>query len=160
MARVTLKSQAIIIAQLTAQVAELTTQVGVLMSQLEASNQAKAALADECKQLIVENQRLTESCIAAHERCDTLEQLVASQPKSTPPAPKKPAPKPQVPVSEIESQPAIQLTDEDRRLWGAFKALPREKRQSYYQFAHATVGHLGIDNIRVVREAYLAKQSA
>ena len=179
MARVTLSSQ---VATLTSQVADLQreleltkrqlqdamTEKGALLNQLavqepsipQAFQEAHATLVDEHKQLIAENQRLVESCIAAHERCAILEAIVAASPKSAPPAPKKPAPKPQVPVSEIESQPVIQLTDEDRRLWTAFKALPRERRNAYYEFAHTTVGHLGIDNIRAVREAYLAKQAS
>tara|TARA_R110002126_G_scaffold291325_1_gene451687 strand:+ start:222 stop:701 length:480 start_codon:yes stop_codon:yes gene_type:complete len=159
MSRVTLKSQAIVIDQLTAQVAELTTQVGVLMNQLEASNQLRSSLQDERDDLIVENQRLVESTIAAHERCDTLEAMVA-KPSAPVQAPRKPAPKPQVPVSEIDAQPVVQVTDSDRRIWSAFKALPREKRQSYYDFARASVGHLGIHNIAAVREAYLAQQAA
>lgn len=154
MARVTLKSQAIVIAQLEAQVAELTTQKGILMSEV-------TALKSEVQILKESYDEVESQLVAAEAQVKRQGQIIAAQPKTAPPAsPKKPAPKPQIPVSEIESQPAVEITDTDRRVWSAFKALPREKRQAYYEFARATVGHLGIHNIVAVREAYLAKQAA
>lgn len=149
MARITLKSQAIVIAQLEAQVAELTTQVGVLMNQLEASNQRAKSLQDERDDLIIENERLTESCIAAHERCDALEAIVAA----------KPAPKP-VPT-QVELAPVISITDADKRVWAKFQSLPREQKQAYYDFAHSNgFGHLGIHNVNQVRVAFLAAKAS
>lgn len=167
MARVTLTSQ---VATLTSQVADLQreleltkrqladalTEKGALLSQLASQEQdiphhfqeSYATLTDERNALIAENQRLVESCVAAHKRCDALETIVA---KSSAP---KPAP------AQVELAPVVQITDADRRVWAAFQALPREKRQSYYEFARSTVGHLGIHNIVAVREAYLAQQAA
>lgn len=130
---------------LTAQVAELTTQVGVLMNSLEVSNQKRSELQDERDALIVENEQLI---------------TILSQ-QTQPPAPVvKSAPKLTVSASVVEFAPSIEITAEDRRIWSAFKALPREKRQSYYDFARKVVGHLGIHNIVAVREAYLAQQAA
>lgn len=176
MARVTLKSQAIVIAQLEAQVAELTTQVGVLMSQLEASNQARAALqderdtlammdcvpqhfqesyaalADERNELIAENQKLTESCVAAYERCDALEAIVA---KSAPqPQRQAVAPKPLTPPAIVDAAPAIEVADFDRAMWRKFQALPRETRLEIIAFARPEWGHVGIHNIVEVRAAW------
>lgn len=138
------------------QLQDALTEKGALLSQLATQEpsipqhfqESYAALADECKQLIAENQRLVESCAAAHKRCDALEAIVA----------KSSAPKPA--FAQVELAPVVQITDADRRVWAAFQALPREKRQSYYEFARSTVGHLGIHNIVAVREAYLAQQAA
>lgn len=166
MSRVTLKSQAIIIAQLSAQVAELTTQVGVLMSQLEASNQARASLQDErdtlamtdCipqhfqeayatlvderNELIIENQRL----------CDALEAIIAST--SAPQPQRQPAPKPLPSPAVVESAPSIQVTDLDRATWRKFQALPRETRLEIIAFARPEWGHVGIHNIAEIRAAW------
>lgn len=179
MTRVTLKSQAIIIAQLEAQVAELTTQVGILMSQLEASNQARASLQDErdtlamtdCiphhlqerianlvderNQLIVENQRLTESCIAAHERCDALEAIVAAKPVPQPQL-QAATPKTTVPPAVADTAPTIQVTDFDRAMWRKFQELPRETRLEIIDFARPEWGHVGIHNITEIRAAWRA----
>jgi predicted nucleic acid-binding Zn-ribbon protein len=170
MARVTLKSQAIIISQLTAQVAELTTQVGVLMSQLQAAQQDVphhlqeriATLVDERNKLIAENQRLTEAAVAVTEELDAAKerlakqgQVIAAQPKSAPPVLPKPAPKPQAPVSDIESvSPVIQITDADREVYRKFNALPREQRLAIIAWARPTFGNVGIDNIQAVRAAW------
>lgn len=162
MARVTLKSQAIIISQLTAQVAELTTQVGVLMSQLQAAQQDVphhlqeriATLVDERNELIAENQRLTESCIAAYERCDALEAIVA---KSAPQPQRqvsdsKPLPSPAV----VDAAPTIEVTDFDRAMWRKFQELPRETRLEIIDFARPEWGHVGIHNIAEIRAAWHA----
>ena len=155
MARATIKSQQIIIDQLSAQVAELTTQIGILMSQLEASNQRAKSLSDERDDLIIENERLVESCIAAHERCDALEAIVAAksapQPQRQAAAP-KPLPSPEV----VEAAPTIEVTDFDRAMWRKFQALPRETRLEIIQFARPEWGHVGIHNITEVRAAWHA----
>jgi hypothetical protein len=139
MARTTLKSQAIVIDQLTAQVAELTTQVGVMMSALEESNQSRKQLSDE------------RDCLAV--RCDVLEGIVATSKPSS--QPKKPAPKP-LPVSaEVLSQPVVSITDADRSIWAKFQAMTREQRNEVYVWARATgLGHVGINNIIEVRAAW------
>ena len=138
--------------QLQHRVNELESEVEDLSSQLSDINEDELNDTIESQRDIIKVQA---------ERIKVLSRKVAAQPKTAPPAsPKKPAPKPQIPVSEIESQPVVGITDTDRRVWAAFKALPREKRQAYYEFARATVGHLGIHNIVAVREAYLAKQAA
>jgi hypothetical protein len=163
MARVTLKSQAIIIDQLTAQVAELTTQVGILMNQLQAAQQVQdvpqhlqesyATLVDERNELIAENQRLTESCVAAHERCDALEAIIAaksaSQPQRQVTAP-KPLPSPAV----VDAAPTIEVSDFDRAMWCKFQALPRETRLEIIAFARPEWGHVGIHNIVEIRAAW------
>ena len=138
--------------QLQHRINELESEVEDLSSQLSDINE------DELNDTI-ESQRDIIKIQAA--RIKLLSHKVAAQPKTAPPAsPKKPAPKPSVPV-QVEAQPAIRITDTDRRVWAAFNALPREKRQAYYEFAHSNgYGHLGLHNIAVVREAYLAKQAA
>lgn len=150
------------------QLADVTTEKGILLSQLEERNQQVKLLNEEVELLKQSYDEIEAQLIDAEANKFTraeVEELialeVADRMATKPPAsPKKPAPKPQIPVSEIESQPAVEITDTDRRVWSAFKALPREKRQAYYEFARATVGHLGIHNIVAVREAYLAKQAA
>ncbi len=129
------------------QLADVTTEKGILMSEVQILKQSY----DE-----VESQ-----LVAAEAQIKRQGQVIAAQPKTAPPAsPKKPAPKPLPSPAQVEMAPVVQITDADRRVWAAFNALPREKRQSYYEFAHTTVGHLGIHNIVAVREAYLAKQAA
>ena len=163
MARVTLKSQAIIIDQLTAQVAELTTQVGILMNQLQAAQQVQdipqhlqesyATLVDERNELIAENQRLTESCVAAHERCDALEAIIAAKSAPQPQrqaAALKPLPSPAV----ADAAPTIQVSDFDRAMWAKFQALPRETRLEIIAFARPEWGHVGIHNIVEIRAAW------
>lgn len=154
MSRVTLKSQAIIIAQLEAQVAELTTQVGVLMNQLEASNQRAESLSNERDDLIIENQRLTESCVAAHERCDALEAIVAA--KSAPQPQRQVASKPLPSPAVVDAAPTIEVSDFDRAMWAKFQALPRETRLEIIDFARPEWGHVGIHNIAEVRAAWRA----
>lgn len=152
MARVTLKSQAIIISQLTAQVAELTTQVGVLMSQLQAAQQDVphhlqeriATLVDERNELIIENQRL----------CDALEAIIAST--SAPQPQRQPAPKPLPSPAVVESAPTVEVSDFDRAMWAKFQALPRERRLEIIAFARPEWGHVGIHNIAEVRAAWRA----
>lgn len=138
---------------MTQRINELESEVEDLSSQLSDINEDELNDTIESQRDIIKVQA---------ERIKLLSHKVAAQPKIAPPAsqPKRPAPKPQVPVSEIESQPVVEITDTDRRVWSAFKALPRQKRQAYYEFARATVGHLGIHNIVAVREAYLAQQAA
>ena len=143
------------------QLAETTTEKGILLSQLEERNQQVKLLNDEVELLKESYDEIESQLVAAEAQIKRQGQVIAASPKSAPPAsPKKPAPKPSVPVSAIEAQPVVQITDADRRVWSAFNALPREKRQAYYEFARATVGHLGIHNIVSVREAYLAQQAA
>ena len=151
------KSQALIAAE--SEIAQLKTQVGVLMSQLEASNQARKALQDERDDLIIENQRLVESCVAAHERCDALEAIVAAQPKSAPCSP-KPAPKP-LPVSaEVESESVIEVSDFDIAMYRKFKALDRSVRLAIIEFARPHFGHVGVHNIVEVRAAWHDEQAS
>ena len=159
MARATIKSQQIIIDQLSAQVAELTTQVGVLMSQLQAAQDVPhhlqeriATLVDERNQLITENQRLVESCVAAHERCDALEAIVAA--KSAPQPQRQVASKPLPSPAVVDAAPTIEVTDFDRAMWAKFQALPRETRLEIIAFARPEWGHVGIHNIVEVRAAW------
>lgn len=162
MPRVNLSTQ---VAALTAQVADLQRDLELTQRQLQdcltekgALLSQNAALKDEVSTCHDELAKLEAAVESYAHRCDALEELLASKSK-IPAKPKSPAPKPQVPVSELEAQPVVQITDADKRVWAAFNSLPREKRQSYYEFARATVGHLGIHNIAAVREAYLAKQA-
>lgn len=142
MSRTTLKSQAIVIAQLEAQVAELRTQVGVLMNNLEDANQIRSRLQDE------------RDCLTL--RCDKLEEIVAnSKPVS---ALRKPAPKPQPATAELA--PVIQISDADRVFYAKFKALPREVRLAIIAFARPQFGNVGIDNIIAVRAAWHESQAA
>lgn len=154
MARTTLKSQQIIIDQLSAQVAELTTQVGVLMSQLEASNQRVKSLSNERDDLIIENQRLVDSCVAAHERCDVLEAIVATK---SMPQPQRQAATKRLPSPEVvDATPTVEVSDLDRATWRKFQALPRETRLEIIAFARPEWGHVGIHNIVEIRAAWRA----
>lgn len=173
MARVTLTSQ---VATLTSQVADLQreleltkrqladalTEKGALLSQLASQEQdiphhfqeSYATLTDERNALIAENQRLVESCVAAHERCDALEAIVAKsmpQPQRQAAA-SKPLPSPAV----VESASTIEITDLDRAMWRKFQALPREQRLAIIEFARPEWGHVGIHNITEVRAAWRA----
>lgn len=159
MSRVTLKSQAIVIAQLEAQVAELTTQVGVLMNQLEAANQRAKSLSNERDDLIVENQRLVESTIAAHERCDVLESMVA-KPSAPVQAPSKAAHKPEPVSAEVESAPIVEVSGFDIAMYRKFKALSREQRLAIIEFARPHFGHVGVHNIVEVRAAWHDEQAS
>lgn len=162
MARVTLKSQAIVIAQLEAQVAELTTQVGVLMSQLEASNQRIKTITNDCDDLIAENDRLVaesnrlESTVESYaHRCDALEEIVATK---SAPQPQRPvtAPKPLPSPAVVDAAPTIEVSDFDRAMWAKFQALPREQRLEIIAFARPEWGHVGIHNIVEIRAAWRA----
>lgn len=145
------------------QLADAMTEKGVLLNQLatqepevpQAFKESYTALVDERNELIAENQRLTESCIAAHERCDVLEAIVAAksapQPQRQAAAP-KPLPSPEV----VEAAPTIEVTDFDRAMWRKFQALPRETRLEIIQFARPEWGHVGIHNITEVRAAWHA----
>lgn len=116
------------------------------------------SLTDDLSEYVDDSDKLDEArdiIKVQADRIKLLSQKVAAQPKS---APRNPKPLPS--FAQVESAPAIEITDADRRMWSAFNALPREKRQTYYQFARETVGHLGIHNIAAVREAYLAQQAA
>lgn len=96
MSRITLKSQAIIIDQLTSDLAEANTTKGILMSEIAA---LKAELA-----------KAETSAQSLRETCDKYESIIAGQPSSPKPsAPRnpKPAPKPSVPAQVIAS-PAAQ----------------------------------------------------
>ena len=149
MARVTLKSQAIIIAQLEAQVAELTTTKGILMSEVES---LKQELSD------VQHNTFTRD-----EVNQLIELEVADRMATKPPAsqPKRPAPKPLPAPAAFDSAPVISITDADKRVWSKFQALPREQKQAYYDFAHNNgFGHLGIHNVNQVRVAFLAAKAA
>jgi len=153
------KSQALIAAE--SEIAQLKTQVGVLMSQLEASNQARKALQDERDDLIIENERLVEAAIAVTEELDAAKerlakqgQVIAAQPKSAPPVLPKPAPKP-LPVSaEIELAPVVSVTDADKAIWSKFQRLSREERMTIINWARPQFGHVGIHNIVTVRAAW------
>lgn len=159
MARVTLKSQSIVIAQLTAQVAELTTQVGVLMNALEESNQLRSSLQDERDDLIIENRRLVESTIAAHERCDVLEAMVV-KPSTPAQATRKPAHKPEPVSAEVESAPIVEISDFDIAMYRKFKALDRSVRLAIIEFARPQFGHVGVHNIVEVRAAWHDEQAS
>lgn len=174
MARVTLTSQ---VASLTAQVADLQreleltkrqladamTEKGALLGQLATQEseipqhfqESYAALMDERNQLITENQRLTESCIAAYERCDALEAIVAA--KSAPqPQRQAVAPSPLPSPAVVDTAPTIEVSDFDRAMWSKFQALPRETRMEIIQFARPEWGHVGIHNIVEIRAAWHA----
>lgn len=141
MARTTLKSQAIIIAQLEAQVAELTTEKGILLSEVTMLQSELAA----SKEVIARQG-----------------QVIAARPKSAPPvAPRKPATKPLPSPAQVEVEPAIQITDRDKIVYAKFQALPRDQKQAYYDFAHSNgFGHLGIHNVNEIRVAFLAAKEA
>ena len=141
------------------QLADVTTEKGVLLNQLaaqepaipQAFEESYAALVDERNELIAENQRLTESCVAAHERCDALEAIIAT--KLAPRSP-KPAPKP-LPVSaEVELAPVVSVTDADKAIWSKFQRLSREERMTIINWARPQFGHVGINNIIQVRAAW------
>ena len=147
------------------QLADVTTEKGVLMNQLQAAQQLQdipqhlqesyATLVDERNELIAENQRLVDSCVAAHERCDALEAIVAA--KSAPQLQRqvtasKPLPSPAV----ADAAPTIQVSDFDRAMWAKFQALPRETRLEIIAFARPEWGHVGIHNIVEVRAAWRA----
>lgn len=150
------------------QLADVTTEKGVLLNQLAAQEPAipqafeksYAALVDERNELIAENQRLTEAAVAVTEELDAAKeriakqgQVIAAQPKS---APLKPAPKP-LPVSaEVESQPIVEVNDFDRAMYAKFQALPRETRLEIIDFARPEWGHVGIHNIVEIRAAWRA----
>lgn len=159
------------IAQLERNAEDDRRRIGVMMYEQNVAAQRIVELEAEVERLSDELAEANDDADALDDARDViktqaariklLSQKVAAQSKTAPPAQsKKPALKPEVPASELESQPVVQVTDTDRRILSAFKALPREKRQSYYDFARATVGHLGIHNIVAVREAYLAQQAA
>lgn len=143
------------------QLADTTTEKGVLMNQLatqepeipQAFKESYATLVDERNQLIIENQRLTESCVAAHERCDALEAIVATKSAPQPQrqaAVSKPLPSPAV----AESAPPIEITDADKAVWSKFQALSREQRMVIINWARPQFGHVGINNIIQVRAAW------
>ena len=144
MSRITLKSQALIISQLEAQVAELTTTKGVLMNEVNALTQ--------------DNARLTESNDAAHKRCDELEGLLVQAVESRPVV--KSEPRMTVAPDVIQSQPTVEITAQDRNVWAKFQALPREERLNIIAFARPIVGHVGIHNIIQVRAAWHQAQAA
>lgn len=142
------------------QLADAMTEKGVLLNQLaaqepaipQAFEESYAALVDERNELIAENQRLVESCVAAHERCDALEAIVA---KSAPQSQRqvsdsKPLPSPAV----VDAAPTIQVGDFDRAMWAKFQALPRETRLEIIAFARPEWGHVGIHNITEIRAAW------
>lgn len=156
MARVTLKSQAIIIDQLTAQIDELRTQVGVLMSALEESNQRAKSLQDEIddanSELFTrdEVEQLIEIAIVDHQA-----DMAIAAPKSSV--------KPMAAPAVVESAPTIEVSDFDRAMYRKFQALDREQRLAIISFARPTFGHVGIHNIVDVRAAwheYRQQQSA
>jgi hypothetical protein len=143
------------------QLADTTTEKGVLMNQLatqepeipQAFKESYATLVDERNQLIIENQRLTESCVAAHERCDALEAIVATKSAPQPQrqaAVSKPLPSPAV----AESAPVISITDSDKAVWSKFQALSREQRMVIINWARPQFGHVGVHNIIEVRAAW------
>lgn len=162
------KSQALIAAE--SEIAQLKTQVGVLMSQLEASNQARASLQDERDTLA-----MTTDCIPQHfqesyanlvdERdklitenqrlCDALEAIIASTSALQPQrqvSDSKPLPSP----AAVDAAPSIEVTDFDRAMWRKFQELPRETRMEIIAFARPEWGHVGIHNITEVRAAWRA----
>lgn len=143
------------------QLADVTTEKGVLLNQLaaqepaipQAFEESYATLVDERNELIAENQRLTESCVAAHERCDALEAIVAAKSASQlqrQVTASKPLPSPAV----ADAAPTIQVSDFDRAMWAKFQALPRETRLEIIAFARPEWGHVGIHNIVEIRAAW------
>ena len=170
MSRITLKSQSVIIAQLEAQVAELTTHKGILMNEVACLSQELspndvdllheqiALQADEINTLTQDNARLVQSCEAAHTRCDVLEELLVQAVDVRPVV--KSAPLMTVAPTVIESQPTVEITAQDRAFYAKFKALPREQRLAIIDFARPLVGHVGIHNIMTVRAAWRESQAA
>lgn len=143
------------------QLADAMTEKGVLLNQLatqepaipQAFEESYATLADERNELIIENQRLTESCVAAYQRCDALEAIVAA--KSAPqPQRQVTAPKPLPSPAVVDAAPTIQVNDFDRAMWAKFQALPRETRLEIIAFARPEWGHVGIHNIVEIRAAW------
>jgi len=170
MSRITLKSQAIVIAQLEAQIAELTTHKGILMNEVAALSQElspndidllheKIALQfDEINALNADNARLAQSNTAAYNRCDVLEELLVQAVDSRPVV--KSAPRMTVAPTVIESQPTVEITNEDRAFYSKFKALPQAQRLSIIEFARPVFGHIGLTNIIQVRAAWHQAQAA
>lgn len=149
--------------ELQQQVYDLQDALTSSESQLQAAQQVQgipqhfqesyAVLVDERNELIAENQRLTESCIAAYERCDALEAIVvtksAPQPQRQVTAPNA-SPSPAV----VESTPVVQITDADKAIWSKFQRLSREERMTIINWARPQFGHVGIHNIIQVRAAW------
>jgi len=170
MSRITLKSQAIVIAQLEAQVAELTTHKGILMNEVAALSQElspndidllheKIALqVDEINALNADNARLAQSNTAAYNRCDVLEELLVQAVDVRPVV--KSAPRMTIAPEVTESQPTVEITAQDRAFYAKFKALPRDERLAIIEFARPIVGHVGIHNIMTVRAAWRESQAA
>lgn len=162
MARITLKSQAIVIAQLEAQVAELATEKGILLSQLEERNQQVKLLNDEVECLKQSYDQIEAQLIDAEANKFTRDEVnqlieleVADRMATKPPAsPKKPAPKPLPSPAQVESAPVIQITDADRDVYRKFNALPREQRLTIINWARPKFGHIGMHNIQAVRAAW------
>ena len=114
-----------------------------------------ATLVDERNELVAENQRLVESCAAAHERCNALEAIVAAKPSSpkssAPRNPKPSAPKPQVPATPVASPEA----QEALRVFGA---LTPAQRSAVIKHAQVKVVNLG--NILEIQAAWRSRKSA
>lgn len=143
------------------QLQDALTEKGALLSQLAQEQdiphhfqESYATLTDERNALIAENQRLVESCVAAHERCDALEAIVAKS--ATQPQRQVTAPKPLPSPAVVDAAPTIEVSDFDREMWAKFQALPRETRLEIIQFARPEWGHVGIHNIVQVRAAWRA----
>lgn len=143
------------------QLQDALTEKGALLSQL-ASQEAEiphhfqesyATLTDERNALIAENQRLVESCVAAHERCDALEAIVAAKSASQPQR-QVTAPKTTASPAVVDAAPTIEVSDFDRAMWAKFQALPRETRLEIIAFARPEWGHVGIHNITEIRAAW------
>jgi chromosome segregation ATPase len=135
------------------QLADATTQVGILMSQLEASNQRAKSIEDDRDALAVENERLESAVESYAHRCDALEELVSTKQVAQPQR-QATAPKTTASTAVVESAPTIEVTDFDRAMWRKFQELPRETRLEIIAFARPEWGHVGIHNIVEIRAAW------
>ena len=125
---------------LAAQVAALTTQVGILMNSLEASNQVRVDLQDERDALIAENEQLII--------------ILSSQAQTSAPVAKS-APRMTIASTVVESQaPIVSITDADKAIWSKFQRLSREERMTIINWARPIYGHVGINNIIEIRAAW------
>jgi len=186
MSRVTLKSQSVIIAQLQAQVAELTTTKGLLMNEVDSFKNQLAYAQDETAQQarIADDYdaQLTEAlsqlevsapvqsassddidklndiikCQAA--RIKLLSCKVAAQPKTAPVA--KSVARMTIAPEACASSDALVITDEQKAFYAKFKALPQAQRLSIIEFARPAFGHIGLTNIIQVRTAWHQAQAA
>lgn len=130
------------------QLAETTTEKGILMSEV-------TALKSEVQILKESYDEVESQLVAAEAQIKRQGQVIAAQPKTAPPAsPKKPAPKPLPSPAQVELTPVVQITDADKAVWAKFQRLSREERMTIINWARPKFGHIGIHNIISVRAAW------